>query len=254
MPEYRIYALKYAGPFVRSQAMLVWMKNWESTDKINYYIWYLQGSADGVVVDTGVAPAVAEERQLPGYISPAKALGRIGVQADAVRHVVLTHLHWDHACGVSLFPKATFYVQEDEYHFWLNDPIALRPPFQYLSHQSYKDYLADLEGTDRLVLLRGDQEILPGVECLLAPGHTPGLQVVAAQTARGTAIIASDAGHVFRNFDEDWPSALFTDLRAVMRTYDKLRARTDRSLIFPGHDMLLLERYPSVAEDVTRLA
>ncbi len=39
-----------------------------------------------------------------------------------------------------------------------------------------------------------------------------------------------------------------------MKTYDKLRERVSSSdLFFPGHDRLLLENYPEVAEDITRL-
>ncbi len=167
---------------------------------------------------------------------------------------MLTHIHWDHASGVSLFPGATFYVQEREYRFWLEDPIATRPPFRHVSDETCKAYLASLEGKDRLVLVKGDQEILPGVECLLAPGHTVALQAVAVNTARGTAILGSDCAHTFRNYREDWPSALITDLVGWMKTYDKLRMKASSvDLLFPGHDYLMATQYPEVAKDVTRL-
>ena len=39
-------------------------------------------------------------------------------------------MHWDHVGGVSLFPRATFYMQEKEYVFWLKNPIAKYPPFK----------------------------------------------------------------------------------------------------------------------------
>ena len=42
-------------------------------------------------------------------------LSRINVAADDARHVVITHMHFDHANGVTLFPEAIFYIQEDEY-------------------------------------------------------------------------------------------------------------------------------------------
>ena len=43
MPEYKIYALKYAGPFVRTGAHLMWYRDWETFEKINYYIWCIKG-------------------------------------------------------------------------------------------------------------------------------------------------------------------------------------------------------------------
>ena len=254
MAEYEIYALKYAGPFTSSGALLMWFKEWETVEKRNYYIWCLKGQGGPVVVDVGVAPELARERDLGGYVSPAEVLARIDVKADEVRHVVITHIHWDHAGGVRLFPNATFYVQEKEYRFWLKDPIASRPPFKHVSDETCKAYLASLEGTDRLALLKGDQEILPGIECLLAPGHTVGLQAVAVNTARGTAILGSDCAHTFRNYREDWPSALIVDLVEWMKTYDKLRSRASSvDLLFPGHDYTMLTQYPEVAKDITRL-
>jgi glyoxylase-like metal-dependent hydrolase (beta-lactamase superfamily II) len=254
MSDYEIYALKYAGPFVRTGAHLMWYRDWDTEEKINYYIWCIKGDGQTVVVDTGVTPALAQERELEGYVNPAEVLARIDVKAEDVRHVVITHMHFDHANGVSLFPRATFYVQEEEYRFWAGDPIAARPPFASVSDAASTAYLASLEGSDRLVLLKGDQQIMPGINCLLAPGHTVALQAVAVHTARGTAILGSDCAHVFRNYHEDWPSVLIVDLVGWMRTYDKLReAASAPELLFPGHDRRMLEDFPQVAKDITRL-
>ena len=80
------------------------------------------------------------------------------------------------------------------------------------------------------------------------------LQSVAVNTLKGTAIIGSDCAHVFRNYREDWPSALIVDLVGWMRTYDKLRERASSpDLLFPGHDRLMLKNYPAVVKDITRL-
>jgi glyoxylase-like metal-dependent hydrolase (beta-lactamase superfamily II) len=254
MVEYEIYALKYAGPFTSSGAFLMWLKDWEKVERRDYYIWCLKGAGETIIVDAGVSPDLAKERNLAGYISPAEVLSRIDVKADEVRRVILTHLHWDHSSGVSLFPKATFYIQEQEYHFCMKDPIATRPPFMSMSDEAAKAYLASLEGTDRLALLKGDQEILPGIECLLAPGHSVALQAVAVNTAKGTAILGSDCAHIFRNYQEDWPSAIIVDLVGWMKTYDKLRAKASSiDLLFPGHDPIMSEKYPELAEGVTRL-
>ncbi|NIR14757.1 MAG: MBL fold metallo-hydrolase, partial [Desulfobacterales bacterium] len=65
-----------------------------------YYIWCIKGSGETVVVDAGVSPELASEKNLKGYISPAEVLSRIQVKADEIRHVVITHIHWDHTSGV----------------------------------------------------------------------------------------------------------------------------------------------------------
>ncbi len=255
MNIYEIYAGKYAGPFTSSGAFLMWRKDWEKVVERCYYLWCIRGGGETVIVDAGVRPELAGIRNLNGYVNPAEVLSRIGVKAEEVRHVILTHIHWDHSSGVELFPKASVYVQEAEFHFAVKDPIAERPPFRATADEKSKAYLASLEGTKRLVLINGDREILPGIECLLAPGHTVALQAVAVNTSKGTAILGSDCAHTFRNYREDWPSCLIVDLVGWMKSYDKLRKRVSSpDLLFPGHDPLLTSNYPEIAKDITRLA
>ena len=254
IPSYEIYALKYAGPFVRPASMVTWFQDMDKTTEINYYIFAIREGSQTVVVDCGCAPKLARERNLNGYVNPTEVLKRIDIDAQRVRHVVATHIHFDHISGVELFPQATIYVQEREFLFWMKNPIAKRAPFLHTTDPIGNRYLAKLEGTKRLKLIRGDKKILPGVELLLAPGHTIGLQVVAVHTAKGIAIVGSDAAHLFSSFRTDIPSAIITDMIAWMKSFDKIRAKASSiDLIFPGHDLALLTNYPKVAEDVVRL-
>jgi glyoxylase-like metal-dependent hydrolase (beta-lactamase superfamily II) len=257
MPEtgYEVYALKYAGPFTSSVAMVLFNKEWEKTIARNYYIWAVKGKGLTVVFDAGVRPALAAERKLHGYVPPDQLLRRIGIDAREVEQLVVSHIHFDHAGGIELFPKARIYVQRKEYDFWVHDPLSGRPPFAAVADPVAIGRLRELEGTDRLVLVEGDQEILPGIELLLTPGHTPGLQSMAVETPKGTAILASDCAHVHRSFVEDNPSSLITDLPAWLESYTKLRRKVggELSMLFPGHDKDMLEKFPKVAEDVTRL-
>jgi glyoxylase-like metal-dependent hydrolase (beta-lactamase superfamily II) len=254
LPTYEIYAVKYAGPLASSVAMVFWLTDWDQQIERNYYIWVIRGNGETLIVDCGVTPRLAKARQVPGYVHPAAVLKRIGIEAAEVTKVIITHVHFDHVSGIELYPHATFYVQEEEFRFWIKDPIARKPPFAMVTDPVGNQHLADLEGSERLVLVAGDQVILPGIELLLAPGHTPGLQVVAVNTAKGTAIVGSDCGHLFRNYAEEVPSCFIVDLVAWMKTYDKVKARVSSAdLLFPGHDMKMFTDYPMVAEDITRL-
>ncbi len=254
LPIYEIYAVKYAGPFLRPMAKAIWNTDWEKEIEINYYLWVVKRKDETLIVDCGVAPTLAQQMQLLGYINPVHVLARIGVEASRVQRVAMTHIHFDHANGAGLFPNATFYVQEKEFNFWIKDPVAKKPPFLMLSDAVGNARLAKLEGTERLILVNGDQEIIPGIELLLAPGHTPGLQVVAVNTAKGTAIVGSDCAHIFRNYEEEIPSCFIIDMVAWMKTYDKVKSKVSSlDLLFPGHDMKMLTDYPKIAEDITRL-
>ena len=152
---YEIYALKFVGPLTSLGALIMWNKDWEKVVSRNYYLWCIKGDNETIVVDTGVTPSLAMKMKLPGYSSPVEVLSRINVKADEVRRVIISHLHFDHSNGVSLFPNATFYIQEAEYHFWVKDPIASRPPFKINLDETSNSYLKSLEGTGRLSLLQG---------------------------------------------------------------------------------------------------
>lgn len=254
MPTYEIYALKYAGPFTRPASMIRWFQDIDKFEQINYYIFALKGGGEAIVVDCGCSPQLAAQRNLAGYENPVDVLKKIDIDARKVKHVVATHIHFDHISGVSLFPRANIYVQEKEYTFWIKDPMAKRAPFMQTTDPVANRYLARLQGKDRLKLIRGDKKILPGIELLLTPGHTVANQVVAVHTEKGTAIVGSDTAHVFSSYCTDIPSGIITDMVAWMKSYDKIRKKaTAIDLIFPGHDPALLENFPKVAEGVSRL-
>jgi glyoxylase-like metal-dependent hydrolase (beta-lactamase superfamily II) len=254
MSEYEIYAVKFAGPFTGSGAFLMWNKHWDEVYERNYYIWCLKNDERTIVVDAGVSPQLAQERNLTGYVSPAEVLKGIDVQAEDVEHVILTHLHWDHVDGAGLFPNARFYVQKAERDFWLHDETANRPPLKFFLNDTSRAVCTAIEDSGRMALVDGDQNILPGVDCLLAPGHSVALQGVAVNSSRGLAILGSDCGHLFRNYKEDWPSSLIIDMVGWMHSMEKLRSRVAApELLFPGHDPLMANDYPEVAPGITRL-
>ena len=255
IPVYEIYALKYAGPFIRPAAMVTWYHDLDKTATINYYLFAILGGKEPIVVDCGCSPELARERCLSGYVNPVDVLRRINIDAQSVKQVILSHIHFDHISGIRLFPRATFFIQEKEYNFWIKNPMARRAPFMHTTDPAGNRYLGRLGGTKRLRLVRGDRKIFPGIELLLTPGHTVGHQVVAVNTAGGIAIVGSDAAHLFSSYRTDIPSALITDMIAWMKSYDKIRAKASSlNLIFPGHDPAMLENFPRAAEDVSRLA
>lgn len=219
-----------------------------------YYFWCIKNQEHTIVVDAGVGPVLGRERDLPNYVSPAEMLERIDVEAEAVEHVVLTHLHWDHIDGVTLFPNATVYVQKTERDFWLHDEKALRNPFTFYLGDGIRQNCLAIEAEGRMSLVDGDQEILPGIDCLLAPGHSVALQGVGVHTENGYAILGSDCGHLFRNYAEDWPSNLIVDMIGWTDSVRKLKSLVSApELLFPGHDILMTRNYPEVAPGITQL-
>ncbi len=255
-PVYEVYALKYAGPYTRKLAYVLYGKGWDENIEVNWYLWAIKGPNGFIVVDTGCGPTGARERKVIGYVNPVEALARIGANGSNVSKVILTHMHFDHVGGMEIFPKAfpkaAFYVQKKEYDFWIKNPLSKRPQFN--RDEAGIKATADLEGTDRLVLICGDQKLIPGIELLLSPGHTTGLQGVAVNTAKGTAVVASDLAHIHRALREDLTGTVYVDSLACLTSYDKIKAKAASiELIFVGHDAKLFTDYPKIAEGVTRL-
>jgi glyoxylase-like metal-dependent hydrolase (beta-lactamase superfamily II) len=82
------------------------------------------------------------------------------------------------------------------------------------------------------------------------PGHTPGMQSVRVHTARGWVVLASDAAHYYESLDpaRETPFLTHVDLSSMLESFRRLhRLAPSPAHIVPGHDPLVLKRYPPPA-------
>ena len=121
------------------------------------------------------------------------ALAELGVDPRDIAHVVLTHLHFDHAAGLtrmgaagleSVFANARIHVQRQE---WL-DALANKSTMTRTYLRTHLDPIAE-----RVELHQGPAEVVAGVRVMPAPGHTWGQQVVMWADAEGTVCYPGDA-------------------------------------------------------------
>jgi len=97
----------------------------------------------------------------------------------------------------------------------------------------------------RVVFHDGDEELAPGLSVHHIGGHTMGLQVVRVRTRRGWVVLASDAAHLYANIEEMRPFPIAYHVGEMVEGYRRLRALADSPRhIIPGHDPLVLRRYP----------
>ncbi|HZF46030.1 MAG TPA: N-acyl homoserine lactonase family protein, partial [Sphingomonadaceae bacterium] len=163
-----------------------------------------------------------------------------------VEHVILTHLHYDHAGSLGAFPNAHFHVQDAELAFATSRAMCdhdIRAPFdgEPVAQLVRKLY------ADRVVFHSGDSEFAPGISLRLCPGHTAGLMVVACETARGTVVLASDAAHLYANIARKLPFPIFIDEPQYRAAQARALELAGGSLdyLIPGHDPLVLACFPS---------
>jgi glyoxylase-like metal-dependent hydrolase (beta-lactamase superfamily II) len=96
----------------------------------------------------------------------------------------------------------------------------------------------------------GDGEVAPGVTVHRVGGHTRGMQCVRVATGSGFVVLASDATHYYENFEMRKPFSITLDVAETLRSYTRLeQLSTSRKHVIPGHDPLVLERYPAWKEE-----
>jgi glyoxylase-like metal-dependent hydrolase (beta-lactamase superfamily II) len=210
---------------------------------VAYIFWLIEGSNGPIVVDTGyhpdyVAPEWAHGKQ---FVEPPKLLAEVGIKSDEVKTVIVTHFHQDHFTGFDYFPKAKFVIQRAELEFWTGP----RMRYQVLDSQirpKVRPGLERLKQQGRIELIDGDHELYAGLNLLKAAGHTPGSQMIALQTAGGTAVLCGDIAYTLKNIRDHHPVGWYYDLGDTVAALDRALATAARpDLAFPNHDVEIMQ-------------
>ncbi len=249
---YRIYAVRYAHR--KCTTSECFYGDYRAAPMaMDYFVWALTNGAQTVVVDLGFTEPVGTRRGRQFLRSPEKGLAEIGVDPASVKHVVVSHFHYDHVGNYALFPNATFYVQDSEMAFYTGRNASLGA-FRHSIEVDDVCALIRLNYEGRLSFVDGAREIVPGISVHHVGGHTAGMQIVSVAHARGQAVVASDASHYYRNVEERIPFNTLQDLPRMYGAFDKIRAlASSPDLVLPGHDPLVLERLKKVGDGIVEM-
>ena len=188
------------------------------------------------------------------YVRPDEAVAKLGVKPEDVTDVVITHMHWDHADGADLFPRAKIWVQKDEYTYYTGEAWQDKRTHGGIDPDDVlmmvKKNLAGQVG-----LVTGDaQEILPGVTCYIGGKHTWQSQYVGVKTEHGTVVLASDNVYLYENLEKHVPIAATLDAESNLRAQDRMRTIASRpEFVVPGHDPAEFGRFKAVTPGVVRV-
>lgn len=194
--------------------------------------WYIEGTDKKVLVDTGGGdPSQANQRWLPynreEHQTLESALRKVGIGCEEIDIVVVSHLHWDHCNGNSLFPEAQLVVQEHELRqARMPESIGLCSP-----------EIVDLDYT----VVSGDTDITEGVRVILTPGHTRGLQGVLVQCSQRKLFLPSDTLPLYDNLKGNpyIASDISDDRESYTASLSKIASLG--AVILPSHDSRVLE-------------
>lgn len=221
---------------------------------MDYFVWAIRNRERLIIVDTGFTREMAAKRKRTYLRTPAEGLALLGIKAFEAKEVVLTHMHYDHVGTFADFPSARFHLQDDEMNYATG---------RYMRHKRFNhSYEADdiagmvhLVFADRVDFCSGSTEIAPGVSLHRIGGHTAGMQCVRVSTARGWVVLASDTSHYYEHMETGrcFPTTLHVG--EMVEGYNTLRRLADSPQhIIPGHDPLVIERYPAPDPALTGIA
>jgi glyoxylase-like metal-dependent hydrolase (beta-lactamase superfamily II) len=251
---YEIYAIKYAHHPRKASENFLGGDPHDGPMPIDFYVWAIVGERRTFVVDTGFDRAMAVKRQRELHRTPAEGLRLLGIDAGHVEDVILTHMHYDHAGSLDDFPRARFHLQDREMAFCTGRHMAhavTRFPFE-AAHVATMVHRV-FEG--RVTFHDGDDELAPGLTLHHIGGHSLGLQVVRVRTRRGWVVLASDATHFYANMETLRPYPVVVDVAQMLQGFTTIqRLASSPAHVIPGHDPLVLERYPAARPGLEGIA
>src|SRR5437762_850742 len=173
LPAYSIDAIRYATvPQFPLASLVMGAPAGEKVD-IAMVVWLVRGGGHTVLFDTGFhREKWMKQFQVADYARPDEAVRGAGVAPEDVTDVVISHAHWDHMGGIDLFPRATVWIQKEEFAYYTGE--AWQPGGQHGGiDPEDAQQLVRLNTEGRLHLVDGDNvEILPGIRVYTGARHT----------------------------------------------------------------------------------
>jgi glyoxylase-like metal-dependent hydrolase (beta-lactamase superfamily II) len=257
--KYRIYAVRFARsgfPFTAAD----WASGGSKKQRldITFSIWVIKGLGRTVLLDAGFKKDIedAKDFQLKEYVRPDSALQQLGLRADQVTDIIISHPHWDHIDEIDLFPKAHFWMQKEDYNNFVG--AAWQEP-KSTGGFAKRDVrkLLELNLAGRLTLVNGDnKEIIPGIRVYTGSKHTYNSQYVLVKSGKQHTVLASDNVWIYANLDHLIPPVKTgtLDPAGYIRAMKRMKTlASSPKLIIPGHDGQVFQRFPFLSYGIVEI-
>ena len=253
-PNYDVHAVRFAHVSYPVSSLVRGAERGRDID-IAFTVWVMRAGNRVVLLDAGFYREKFITRWKPmDFVTPAEAVQRgLGIAPQQVTDIVISHSHWDHVDGADLFPRATVWIQKEEYDYYVG-------PQGEVLHTGGADaddakMLAELNKAGRVRLVDGDaKEILPGITVYTGGKHTFASQFAGVKTTAGTVVLASDNAYLYENLEKKLPIAQTLDAASNLKAQERMLAlAASPSLVIPGHDPAVFERFPLIAPGVVKI-
>jgi glyoxylase-like metal-dependent hydrolase (beta-lactamase superfamily II) len=179
---------------------------------------------------------MAQKWGVVGFRDPEAALSQLGWTPRDVTDVIVTHTHWDHVGGLSLFSHARLWISKEA----LRGIPAKGPGLPGLVRDARRD--------KRLEAMESLQKVLPGVLVVTTGLHAPGSSYVVVRGKQNPWVFASDEAPLWANFEKKRPTGQSKDRKKSLelQTVMLKLVEQDLSKIVPGHEPKIFEGNPFV--------
>src|SRR5215469_15646546 len=159
---HEVYAVRYGHHSRRSPENFIGGDPHDVLQPLDFYVWAIVGRSGPIILDTGFDAAMGKKRQREMIKPVSEGLKAIGIDAAAVRTIIVSHMHYDHVGNYDLFPRARYHLQDCEMAYATGRCMchtALRLPFEV------DDVVAMVRKVfaGRVTFHAGEDEIVPGV-------------------------------------------------------------------------------------------
>jgi glyoxylase-like metal-dependent hydrolase (beta-lactamase superfamily II) len=255
-PTYEVYAISYAVIPDFPVASLITGADRSRKLDIQMMVWLLKGSnGSNILVDSGFyREKFLKQFKVKDFIKPSDAVGKLGLKPEDITDIIISHMHWDHAGSMDLFPRARIWIQQDEFAYYTGEAWQAGGAHGGIEPDDVMT-LVKLNTEGRVRLVKGDdQEAIDGIRFFTGGRHTYASQYVAVNAKAGTTVIASDNCYLYENLEKHVPIAQTLDAASNLRAQDRMKQlASSPRLIVPGHDPAVFIRFPGPGNGVAKI-
>jgi N-acyl homoserine lactone hydrolase len=202
----------------------------ETTKPFTYSCYLIRHGADAMVWDTGFLPGSTPNATNKPL---ADLLQQIGVNADEVKYVGISHFHADHTGQLAPFKNATLLIGKADW-----DGLNATPPLVGANVKGFAEWIAEKRKTEPQ---SADKDVFGDgtVTMLRAPGHTPGHSILLVRLKdMGPVILSGDAVHFHENYEHDGVPAANFDRAQTLASIQRIKeiAKNLKATVIIQHD------------------
>lgn len=162
-----------------------------------------------IVIDSGIGYDKLTEKELRNYgvdeqSQIEQSLKQFGLTVNDIDYVLMTHMHFDHAAGLTnnngeaIFSQATHIIQQDEWHEFTAPNIRSKSTYWHKNNGDFKE---------RLLLFEHSIEPVPGIKMTHTGGHSYGHAIITFESEGEKAVHMADIFPTTAHLNPLWVTA-----------------------------------------------